>query len=42
MGALIGKFRVKEPVLDTFFPLGVCKLILIKTSWGDGVVDSGF
>ena len=42
MGALVNKFRVKEPVLDVFFPLSVCRLILVGTGWGNGVVDGGF
>ena len=39
---LIGKFRVKEPVPDKFFPLSVCGLISIKSSWDDSVADSRF
>ena len=42
IGALVGKFGVKEPVLDIFFLLSVCRLILVRTGWGDGVVDGGF
>ena len=42
IGALVGKFRVEEPVLDTFFPLSICGLIPVGTGWGDSVADRGF
>jgi len=42
MGALISKFGVKEPVLDTFLPLSVYKSILAGTSKGDSVADGAF
>ena len=40
IGALIGGFRVKELVLDTFFPTSVYRLILVGISRGNSVVDS--
>ena len=42
VGALVGKFWVKEPVPDVFFPLSVCGLILIELGWDDNVTNSGF
>ena len=41
-GVLVGKFGVKEPVLDTFFPFSVCGLTLIGSGQDDSVADSGF
>ena len=42
MGALIGEFGVKEPVLNTFFPLGIYRLILVGASRGNSMADGGF
>jgi len=42
MGALVGKFGVKERVLNVFFPFSVCGSILIKSSWDNNVADNGF
>ena len=42
MGALVGKFGVKEPVLDAFFLPSVYGLILVRTGWGNGVADGRF
>ena len=39
---LIGEFRVKESVLDTFFLFGVYRLISIGINRGDGVASNGF
>jgi len=33
--AAVGEFGVKESVLDTFFPSGTCRLILVEISGGD-------
>ena len=41
IGALVGEFGVKKPVLDTFFPLSIYRLILVGVSRGNSVVDSG-
>ena len=41
MGAIVGEFRVKEPVLDTFPPSGTFRSTLVGTGRGVGVVDSG-
>jgi len=41
-GALVGKFRVEEPVLDAFFPPDVCGSTLIGSGQDDNVADSGF
>jgi len=40
--ALIGKFGIKKPVLNIFFPPGICGSILIKSGWDDSVADNGF
>ena len=40
--ALVGKFGIKEPVSNTFFPFSVCKSILIKLGQNDNVANSGF
>ena len=40
-GAVVGEFRVEEPVSDTFFLFGIYGLILVKTGGGNGVVDGG-
>jgi len=46
LGALIGEFRVKELVLDIFFPPSVYRLIPVAVSRGnsrtDGRVDGKF
>ena len=42
IGALVGEFGVKKPVLDTFFLPSVYGLILVGVSRGDGRVDGGF
>jgi len=42
IGAIVGKFGVKELVLDTFSLPSVYRLILVGASRGDGVVDGGF
>ena len=42
IGALVGKLRVKELFLDTFFLSGVYRLILVGTGNGDGVAEGGF
>ena len=42
IGALISKFGVKEPVLDAFFLPSVYRLILVRISKGNSIVDSGF
>jgi len=42
MGVLVGKFRVKEPVLDTFLLSSTCRLTPVGTGGGDGVADGGF
>ena len=39
MGALIGEFRVKEPVLDTSPLSSTYRLTPVGTGGGDGVVD---
>jgi hypothetical protein len=36
---MVGKFRVKELVLDTFSPSSTCGSILVGTGGGIGVVD---
>ena len=41
LGALTGKFGVKELVLDVFFLSSIYGLILVGIGRGDGVVDSG-
>ena len=41
-GALVGKFGVKEPVSDVFFPPGVYGSTLIGSGQDDSVADSGF
>ena len=41
MGAIVGKFRVKELVLDTFPLSSTFRLILVGTGGGVGVVDGG-
>jgi len=41
-GALIGKFKVKEPVPDTFFPPSVYGSILIGSSQDDSMANNGF
>jgi len=40
LGALTGKFRVKELVLDAFFLSGVCGLIVVGIGRGNGVAGS--
>ena len=42
VGALVGKFGVEKPVLDAFFPPGVCGSILIGLNWDDSVADNRF
>ena len=42
LGALVGEFRVKEPVLDTFSPPSIYRLIPVAASRGNSRVDSGF
>ena len=39
MGVIVGEFRVKEPVLDTFPPSSTFRLTLVGTGGGVGVVD---
>jgi len=41
-GALVGKFGVKEPVPDMFFPPGVCGSTSIESGQDDNVTDNGF
>ena len=38
---VVNKFRVKEPVLDTFLPLGIYKLILVGIGGGSSIADGG-
>ena len=40
-GAIVGEFRVKELVLDTFPLSSTFRLILVGTVRGVGVVDGG-
>ena len=40
--ALVGKFRVKEPFLDAFFPFSIYRSILVGTGNSDSVVEGGF
>ena len=42
VGALVGKFGVKESVPDIFFPPGVCGSILIGSGQNDSITNSGF
>ena len=42
IGALVGEFGVKEPVLGTFSLPGVYRLILVGVNRGNGGADSGF
>jgi hypothetical protein len=49
IGALIGEFRVKELVLDVFFPPSIYRLILVGIGLilvgigrGNGVADGRF
>ena len=42
MGALISKFRVKELVLDAFFLLSIYRLIPVRASRCNSVVDNRF
>jgi hypothetical protein len=42
IGALVGKFGVKELVLDTFFLPSVYRLIPVGVGRGDGVADGKF
>ena len=42
IGALLGKFRVEELVLDAFFLSNIYRLILVGIGRGGGVVDGGF
>jgi hypothetical protein len=42
IGALISKFRVKEPGLDALFPPNIYRLILVGIGRGGGVVNGGF
>ena len=39
---VVGKFRVKELVLNAFFLLSIYMLIPIWVSRGDSIVDGGF
>ena len=39
---LVGKFRVKELVLDAFFLPSIYRLILVRASRGNGIVDGRF
>ena len=41
MGAIVGKFGVKEPVLDTFPLSSTFRLILVGTGGGVGMADGG-
>jgi hypothetical protein len=38
-GVIVGEFRVKEPVLDTFSLSSTYRLILVGTGKGVGIVD---
>jgi len=40
--ALVSEFRVKELVLDIFFPFSVYRLILVKVSRGNSIANGGF
>ena len=42
IGALIGEFRVEEPVLDALFPPNIYGSIPVGTGRGNGVADGGF
>ena len=42
MGALVGKLRVKELFLDTFFLSSVYRSIPVGTGNGDSVAEGGF
>ena len=39
IGVIVGKFRVKEPVLDMFPPSSTFRLIPVGTDKGVSVVD---
>ena len=41
IGILVGKFRVKELVLDIFLLSSTYRLILVGIGRGDGIADSG-
>ena len=41
IGVIVGKFRVKEPVLDMFPLSSTFRLILVGTGGGVSVVDGG-
>jgi hypothetical protein len=41
IGAIVGKFGVKEPVLDTFPLSSTFRLILVGIGGGVSVVDGG-
>ena len=40
-GVIVGEFRVKEPVLDTFPLSSTFRLTLVGIGRGVGIVDSG-
>ena len=39
IGAIVGEFRVKELVLDTFPPSSTFRLILVRTGRGVSMAD---
>ena len=39
-GTEVSKFRVKNPVLNTSFPSGIYRLILVEISGGGSIADS--
>ena len=41
MGVIVGEFRVKELVLDTFPLSGTFRLTLVGTGGGVSIVDGG-
>ena len=42
IGALVSEFRIKGPVLGTFFLPSIYGLIPVEASRGNGGADSGF
>ena len=41
-GVVVSKFRVKEPVLDTFFLPSIYRLILVGANRGNSVANGRF
>ena len=41
IGVIVSKFRVKEPVLDTFPPFSTFRLTPVGTGGGVSIVDGG-